>query len=635
MLNDGYYLSTYTCVDPISNVFKSMIRHDHNISLWLKNDKNIELVHHWELERVSGIKHHQVSFFSPDDFIEYTNKLLSKYSLNINCMEGIIGTPIVSSKNDYYNEDMGKEYTYHAIAHIFSSILMDSDLFFNNNILAFCLDGGADVLLDRNMKYKHNYMGVFSSKGLIEHFPVHSPGLYWEEAKNIFKYEEGTLMALATASKSKSLEKLYETEEVIKVDYDIDVLAMKLFINKIVKRVFAYTQNDIGKKLNIYDSRFNEYDNKVSMVIKIIQEISLCIMDDIIQLAIERFNINASETYLGMSGGYALNCPTNTYIQNKYKFKGQLIPPCTNDGGQAIGMGLYYFYKHMKHFNFRFKNAYYGDEDKNLEIILHDNKYKDYIDNVVYDLKYFTEDIISNPIIWFSGRSEVGPRALGNRSILADPRNLRSKDLLNVYKNRQWWRPVAPIVLEEELHNWFENAFQSPYMLNNFILKQDKASLVPAIEHLDHTCRVQTVNKEDNPLLYFVIKQFYIKTGVPILINTSLNDKGEPIVNNILETVNFALRKNVKIAYINRTRINFNDNLYTIDFPLPRDDYIFSKYSNEDIIKFNPYKIEKKEYNYYVYHLGHLNLSLSNKTDVDYIKEEYTNHAEDLKEAQT
>lgn len=103
----------------------------------------------------------------------------------------------------------------------------------------------------------------------------------------------------------------------------------------------------------------------------------------------------------------------------------------------------------------------------------------------------------------------MGPRGLGHRSILADPRLELSKDLLNKYKDRQWWRPVAPIVLEEEVHKWFKDSFVSPYMLNNFKIQPDKKDVVPAILHLDETCRVQTINKTSNGLLYKAVKQFH------------------------------------------------------------------------------------------------------------------------------
>lgn len=153
---------------------------------------------------------------------------------------------------------------------------------------------------------------------------------------------------------------------------------------------------------------------------------------------------------------------------------------------------------------------------------------------------------MDGPIVWYDGQSESGPRALGHRSIIADPRSIRNKDLINLYKQRQWWRPVAPIILEDFLEEWFENAYPSPYMLNNFVIRQEKKELVPAILHLDLTARVQTINQESDEALYHVIQNFYERTGIPIVCNTSLNDRGEPIIETVEQAFNFALRKKLR-----------------------------------------------------------------------------------------
>ncbi len=618
MLKDGYYLSTYTIVDPLASFYESMIRHDQNISLWLKNGRDIELIHHWELERVSGMKHHHIAFYTPHDFYKYIGVLLQKYNITFSEIQAIIGTPVISTVDDYYNNgDFGGKYTYHTISHLFSSLIMDSDIFYKDNILAFCLDGGSDSLIDYDTKNKHEFIGVYTIRGKIEYFPITSPGPYWTELKRQFNYEEGTLMALATASSSKSLEQLYKKDDF----YDCDVSSIQKFVKKIIDRIFSYQEIDSGIHFNCFDKRFSENDNKISMVMKIMQEISIIIVDEMIKSAIENYNIKTDETYLGLSGGYALNCPTNTYLQNKYKFKGQSIPPCTNDGGQAIGMGLYYFYKHLDSFNFKLKNSYYGDSDETLFQIINDSKYQNYIEHLQDNLDSFFNDIVNEPLIWFDGKSEIGPRALGHRSILADPRTNISKDLLNHIKKRQWWRPVAPIILEQELANWFENSYSSPYMLNNFVLKDDKRDLAPAIEHIDHTCRVQSISKNDDTRLYSVIEDFYEKTGVPMLINTSLNDRGEPIINSIEQAMNFALRKKIRVIYVNGIRVCIkNHHLYTKEEPLQRNNFVFNRNHKDDIIKYNPYDLSNEEYLFYYKKLRNLNLSLNNEDDVKKIK---------------
>ena len=129
-----------------------------------------------------------------------------------------------------------------------------------------------------------------------------------------------------------------------------------------------------------------------------------------------------------------------------------------------------------------------------------------------------------------NGRAEYGPRALGNRSILADPRDPDIKDKVNLIKQRELFRPFAPVVMEEHASEWFDMDYASPYM--QYTPKCLKPELIPAVVHVDGTSRVQTVSRKQNPGLYSVLEKWYKLTGVPILLNTSLNVKGQPIIND-------------------------------------------------------------------------------------------------------
>jgi hypothetical protein len=137
---------------------------------------------------------------------------------------------------------------------------------------------------------------------------------------------------------------------------------------------------------------------------------------------------------------------------------------------------------------------------------------------------------------------------------LADPRQIAAKDRLNHIKRRQWWRPVAPVILEEEVNDWFEEADKSPFMLRTFALRPEKVELVPAISHLDRSARIQTLSREEAPVLYGLLQAFHAKTGVPILCNTSLNDKGEPIINTLQEAMLFAKRRGISVIYVDGVR---------------------------------------------------------------------------------
>jgi len=134
----------------------------------------------------------------------------------------------------------------------------------------------------------------------------------------------------------------------------------------------------------------------------------------------------------------------------------------------------------------------------------------------------------------FQGKLEMGPRALGNRSIIADPRMKDGKDRVNIVKNREWYRPFACSILEEHAREWFEmgRLDSSPWMSYAIPVKKNKWEKIPAVVHVDGTCRLQTVNREQNPFYYDLIQQFYKQTNIPLILNTSFNLAGEPIVFN-------------------------------------------------------------------------------------------------------
>jgi carbamoyltransferase len=148
------------------------------------------------------------------------------------------------------------------------------------------------------------------------------------------------------------------------------------------------------------------------------------------------------------------------------------------------------------------------------------------------------------------GRSEFGPRALGNRSLLADPRRMEMRDTINFkVKRREWFRPFAPAVLAEHLHEWFELDDESPFML--LIAKVKQPERIPAVSHVDGTARVQTVRERDNPFLHRVISAFHRLTGVPVLLNTSLNGNGEPLVETPADALRFFNEGTIDAVVVN------------------------------------------------------------------------------------
>ena len=157
-------------------------------------------------------------------------------------------------------------------------------------------------------------------------------------------------------------------------------------------------------------------------------------------------------------------------------------------------------------------------------------------------------DISNGSVVgWFQGRAEWGPRALGNRSILADPRNKNMKNILNIkIKKREDFRPFAPSIIEEHLNDWFEEKHEVPFMSAVFKIKEKMRYLIPAVTHNDGTGRLQTVNEKNNSLFYLLIKNFFEISKVPILLNTSFNEN-EPMVCNPEEAINCFLRTKMDI----------------------------------------------------------------------------------------
>ena len=625
-MKDGYYLSCYINIGEIPNLTNMLIRHDQNISLFLKKGKSITLIHYWEIERISGFKQHQIAFYNFDEAVSFINSLLSIYNLCIDDINEIWGLQYFQQNNSSF--EISKEiddYALHSIFHLYSGIFSDSFIYKNNSILGLAVDGGPDGILDNGYLKKNQFCGaIFENGQVIKLSPVQSPGLLYEIAAKHFQLKEGTLMALSSASKSELIN--FEFQD-INMFNTKDIYAINESLDYLLTYVDNLKTEDVNILYNYMDPQFTDSENRISMVMKEIQKYSIKVMEQNIDSLLSDYPKNPCEMYLSITGGYALNCPTNTHLMNKYRFKGFLAPPCVSDTGISLGIALYVFKQKIKEMDFTLKNAFYGDEDINTQSYNHgDFDFGKYI----YSVNPFNEDqaikdIIKEPIIWFNSRAEIGPRALGHRSILCDPRNVESKKRLNQIKQRQWWRPVAPIILSDYLNDWFSDAHSSPYMLHTFKIKDEKASLVEAILHLDGTARVQTLDKESDKELYNFILSFHNYTGVPMIGNTSLNDRGEPIINSIPQALNFALRKGIKIIYANNSRIELhNHNLYQEIFPLKRDEQTWTAhYENKDNIlnNLNPLALDDELLTFfYRFPLLMSKYSIKKPNDVDIIR---------------
>lgn len=238
-------------------------------------------------------------------------------------------------------------------------------------------------------------------------------------------------------------------------------------------------------------------------------------------------------TNVCLSGGYFLNCVANNYIRkNINKNINIFVEPVSGDDGVSIGAAKISWYSQTNSKRiFKLKSLYNGPKYD------HDYDIKGDIVTAKDVAKVLSERKI---VAIFQGRSESGPRALGNRSILYDPTDNDGKEKINKIKNREWYRPFAGTVLLEYAKKWFDmhNLKDSPYMMYAVEILKDKRNILPAISHIDYTCRIQTLTKNDNINYYKLINEFYVITGVPILLNTSFNKAGDTMV----ETIDDALK---------------------------------------------------------------------------------------------
>lgn len=253
--------------------------------------------------------------------------------------------------------------------------------------------------------------------------------------------------------------------------------------------------------------------------------------EDILIFIVKKLKEMTKSKYLAIAGGCGLNSVANGVILKLGIFKDVFVQPAAHDAGTSIG-AAYYLYHHILNNkrNFVMHHSYWGPQYSEVDYI---NAIKKF--NLQYkkskDICKEAAKLIANGKIigWFQGRMEWGPRALGNRSIIADPRNEKMKDIINVkVKHREEFRPFAPAVLEQYTNKYFDLSYPSPFML--FVYNVTKPDKIPAVTHVDGTGRLQTVNKETNPLFYKLINEFYKITKVPVVLNTSFNDKNEPIV---------------------------------------------------------------------------------------------------------
>jgi len=257
---------------------------------------------------------------------------------------------------------------------------------------------------------------------------------------------------------------------------------------------------------------------------------------------------------LVMAGGCALNSVANGKLFDRTPFHSTYIQPAAGDEGLAIGAALHTYHAVLQQpHRHELKNSYLGPEFSNS--CIESSLKKAGLDYRQLErtplLEAAAEQIAAGNVIgWFQGRMEWGPRALGNRSILAHPGLPNMKDILNArIKHREWFRPFAPSILAEYQHDYFERDHPSPFMLHVYKIRPEKRKLLCAVNHVDDTGRLQTVARDENPMYYDLITAFHRKTGIPVVLNTSFNEN-EPIVCTPEEAIDCFKRTRMDVLAI-------------------------------------------------------------------------------------
>lgn len=268
----------------------------------------------------------------------------------------------------------------------------------------------------------------------------------------------------------------------------------------------------------------------------------------LIQWAIDKTGIKN----VCVSGGYGLNVVANGYYVSKFPNVNFFFEPLADDTGNSLGAAMFLYRQLTQDAKIRpIKSTFFQGEQPNLNI---KNISKNVIEKISYKkvkTNFIIDALLSNKsVAIFSGKAEAGPRSLGNRSILFYPTLSSTKDIINKIKKREWYRPFAGCVLEEDAQEYFEmmNIKSSPYMTISFAAKQKTKDLFPGIVHVDGSCRVQTV-KEDNENLYELLKDIKKKTGHGILLNTSFNLAGEPLVDSLQQAIDVLINSSLDFLW--------------------------------------------------------------------------------------
>ena len=397
-----------------------------------------------------------------------------------------------------------------------------------------CKGEGNDIKILKEVRFPHSLGLLYSAYTYYLGFKVNSA--------------EYKVMGLAPYGEPKYVDKVRET-----ITYNGDgsfKMNMKYFAydyglemtNRNFEKLFGQAKREPESKLE-------QFHKDVAMSVQVVTE------EIVLNMVRHAHELTGSKN-LCMAGGVALNCVANGRVIKETPYKDVFIQPAAGDAGGALGVATYLYHTVLGNKRtWKMDHAYLGPEYSADEI-------REYLKNNDIVYKELSEDEMLDATVqammdqktigWFQGRMEFGPRALGSRSIIADARNPENKTVVNLkIKFRESFRPFAPSVLEEKCNEWFELDVPSPYMLLVADVREGKRT-IPAVTHVDQSARIQTVDAKTSPRYYKLIQRFDQETGCPVIINTSFNVRGEPIVCTPHEAYTCFMRTNMDVLVLDR-----------------------------------------------------------------------------------
>ncbi len=519
----------------------------HNSSLCFLEKGNIKL--HIENERLSKIKY-------DNDYYNLLDYLPSK--IDILCVAGVSKNINVAEKIKSLVENRYKKkfiffniweahHKFHAACSFYNSGFKE----------AICIvkDGMGSEFELKDKKFLENTYGRESSTTFFAEYPNNFQTIDKHVTVN-FNCNE-TIDNIIKVNNSGSEGLLYQKTAKEYGFYELDagkVMGMAAYGKSNGNKIYDgnYINNDLLKfqsndlTQGYVNKKFFDFQDKCNFAYDMQLQIQNKIKNYILKI-VEETNIKN----ICLSGGFFLNCVANYYFLKKLpKDINIYIEPISSDAGTSIGIAQYVWHSFTQSNEIKKqKSLYYGNRSMcNEKNIL--ELFKDF-DIKKTNSKEIAELIKNDNIVaLFQGSSESGPRALGNRSLLFNPCNKNGKDIVNTIKKRESFRPFAATVLESECKNWFDiqHLNESKFMM--YAVDCLKPNDIPAVLHVDNTCRIQTLTKEDNLNFYNLINEFFKITNIPLLLNTSLNLAGQPIINTYEDLLKMMLNCSLKYSYL-------------------------------------------------------------------------------------